>query len=288
MSLAPRMQDLLRAELELGAGPVVVGDSVELVVRLQHPAGVHYELVPEGFDYSWVLLSRGGAVTTTAGEVSETTYRLTLCSLEAGERELPAPVFHNQSGTPVSVALAPLPTLSVRGVLAETEDAPRPIIGFMEPTAADGGLSWGWIVLPLLVCIALALWIARRRRARSTPGAPLPTPEQRLAVLEASDLGAAGEPSFAANLHVELTGLVREHFDLRAGGGRASLTDDEWLAAAALEFSEQQRVALHALFLESREVKYGGATPTHWALQESLAAARRVLTGVPTAAEVSS
>lgn len=275
--------ELPRAELELSPARVVIGDAVEVVVHLHHIAGERIELTPEGFDYSWVLLGRAGSVTTTDGAAAHTTYRFTLASLEAGERELPTPIFKTDSGTPVEVALAPLPTLDVGGFLAETEDAPRPIVGFLEPSAASPGPSWAWAALPLLLLLAaLAWWFARRRRAGAASVEARPTPLQRLTALEARDLAAAGEPGFAADLHVELTQLVREHFDLRVGGTRRdSLTDDEWLAASALDLSEEQRVALHALFLGSREVKYGGARPTHWALQESLAAARVVLTKAP-------
>ena len=284
-------------ELELGREQVVVGDSVDVIVRLHHASGTHFELTDGGFDYSWIARSSGGAATTTEGALAQTTYRWTLTSLEAGERELPALIFHDAAGSAVETSLPAPPTLHVGSVLAETEDAPRPLVGFLEPTAADPGLVWPWIALPVLLALALAWWLARRRRARTTPPVPRATPLQRLAALEALDLGAAGEPGFATDLHVELTQLVREHFDLRAGAsgpqspspgaGRVSLTDDEWLAAAALEFSEQQRVALHALLLESRAIKYGGATPTHWALQESLAGARSVLTSAAELEEAS-
>lgn len=277
---------LPRAELELSPARVVVGDSVEVVVHLHHVAGERVELTSEGFDYSWVILGRAGSVTTTDEAAAHTTYRFTLASLEPGERELPTPVFRMESGSQLDVALATPPTVDVGGLLAETEDAPRPIVGFLEPSAPPSGWAWGWAALPLLLLVALAWWFARRRRARAVPVAPRLTPLQRLAALEARDLAAADEPGFAADLHVELTRLVREDFDLRVGGAgagtrRDSLTDDEWLAVAALELSEEQRVALHALFLESREIKYGGARPTHWALEESLAAARAVLTSAP-------
>ena len=283
-------QQSVRVELGVEPARVVVGDTVELTVLLHHAPGAELSLSADAFDYSWVVLDRAGSLTRPSadGGGAVTTHRWTITSLEAGTRELPVPSVHDASGTAVAVAVGPLPTLEVGAVLGTNEDAPRPIVGFQEPEAADTGFPWGWAALPLLLVVALAAWVAHRRRDRLADAAPRATPDQRLAALEARDLDEPEHAELGADVHRELTQLVREHFDLRAGATRVSSTDEEWLELAAGELTEQQRTRLTDLFIESRAVKYGGACPTHWALQESVAAARAVLADASRLEEVAS
>jgi len=277
-----------RATLEVAPASVTVGDPVELVVHLQHAPGARYELSTESFDYAWVVLDHGGRATAAQDGVETTTYRLSIAALEAGEHELPAPVFRDANATAVQVEVVPGAPLEVAGVLASTEDAPRPIVGFPEPPASASSFAWWWLAVPLAAALAIGWWLRRRRRRAVPAPAAGPSPRERLQALEARDLEVDDEPGLAAEVHFELTHLLREHFDARAGKSRASATDEEWLAAAAPELGEAERTALRDLFAASREFKYGGAAATHWALRESLAAARAILDGASELQEAAS
>lgn len=276
---SPQLGNTVRIDLAIEAAPVVVGDAFDVTVTVHHAQGASVELGTSDFDYSWVVFDRGGSVTRAAddGLGAITTQHLTLASLEAEARELPVPAVLDASGKGIAVEVGTVPTLEVAGVLGTEEDAPRPIIGFLETPPEPEGLPLAWAALPLIVILALAAWFMHRRREPGEDEPPRATPEQRLAALEARKLDDSDDAGLGAQVHRELTHLVREYFDLRAETSRVSATDEEWLELAGDQLSDEQRTRLADLFLESRAVKYGGARPTHWALKESIAAARAVL-----------
>jgi len=237
---------------------------------------------PERLDGSWVSF---GALPPEPSwrdpadpnrRVSRQRWRL--ASLEPGARTLPALVAEVLAGSGVS--LDP-PQVDVVGVLAEGEDAPRPLAGFPDSFGAgvDDGPSFVGRALPFLVGAgllgALLAFVFLRRREgrerREVPKAPL----ERLAELEVG-LETRGPATTLAGL----SGLVREALGARAVPACPSgASDEEWLAAvrARAELGRDSVADLEDLFARSEAVKYGGARPTRWALDETFALARRLL-----------
>jgi hypothetical protein len=269
-----RAQDSL-VRWELPAAEAEVGEPVRARLVAEHPASVRPSLPPLGLDDSWVVFEGRPAWTEAlaqdAGRAT-TTWEFRFASLESGERALPELVL-SLGDARVDV---PAARLAFRGVLAEGEDAPRPVKGLPElpPEPARGALAW-WIAGAAVAVAALAAF-RLARRARRAPVAAVPAPSARLAVLEAEPLASAADVQTA---HFALTRLLRESADLRAGRDRSALTDEEWSDAARGEFDAAglgaaERAALEALFAKASAVKYGPERPTHWATREALASAR--------------
>ena len=133
---------------------------------------------------------------------------------------------------------------------------------------------------------ALALWLRKRSGAARAEGARPATPLQRLAAIEPRGLSDPGEVQAA---YFQITAAVREGIDARLGAdragrtGRAGLTDDEWVAALAESdsLSAEDLDLLADLLGSCAAVKYGGARPTHWAVEEVLGRARSFLESSP-------
>jgi hypothetical protein len=284
--------------LALGAGPegetsarwsceptaVEVGQPFALVLELEHESTVGTALLapraPE-LDPSWVVF---GAEPVARAPLADGRVR-TRCvwhvaSLEPGERSLADALSGLALGEAVTRIQVGDARVSVAGVLAQGEDAARPLRGFPvgfadAATRAAARTSW-----PALLAAGLALgaalswaWVrARRRRARARMGAA-PLPLERLAALEAGAAEAGRERCY------ELTSLLREAGDRLTKRPRAALTDEEWLATvhASLEIPRGVVAELTAVFERVARVKYAGESPTEWALAETFTRARRAL-----------
>jgi hypothetical protein len=252
---------------------VEVGEPFELVLELEHPGGAALPATDEllDLDDAWVVLggSRAPGEPLAAGR-SRTRFTFQVAALEPGARSLP--------GLPFGVAP---PALDVRGVLAEGEDAPRPLRDLRPPppapAAATSPVPWLAGVAALLAFGGLAWWRARRR---SVP-APAPGPLERFAALERAADAAARERC------LELARLVREATDAHAGRPRAGLSDEEWLAALGEHGvpAPDVRAQLGDVLERCARVKFGGERPTEWALNELVGSARTALDRV-TAEEV--
>jgi hypothetical protein len=175
------------------------------------------------------------------------------------------------------VSLQPEPAqLTVRGELAQGEDAPRPQRGFLPPPPEErerGWLLWPALAL-LLACAAAVAWLLRRRR-RPTPGA-VPGPLEHLARLERE---FAGDPALAREVVFALTRLVRERTDEQLASPRAALPDEEWvrLVAGDARLSEPVRAAARRLLERAEAVKYAQASPSRFLVEELCAEARVAL-----------
>jgi hypothetical protein len=261
---------------------VELGVPFELVLEIEHRSGDAPALAPGALasDPAWAVLEGGVPLALPdlddpARRVSEV--RWTVVALEPGTLDLPevelsypAP----EGGEALPVAIAGGRAIEVSGVLADGEDAPRPLppdLGVDEPARARGWVTpalWSGGLALLGALAFLFIFIARRARARPVPAAPPPTPRERLAALEES---ALDDPEAVRAAHVELTRALREHFD--GDRTRAALTDEEWLEALRQPADGE----LARLFAECRPVEYGGERPTHWATRERVARARALV-----------
>jgi hypothetical protein len=169
--------------------------------------------------------------------------------------------------------------VTVGGVLAPGEDAPRPLREFPDGFAAEEELraaaGWGtWLALGAALLAAGAgayLW-RRRRSGRAVPRSA--SVLERLAALERES--ASGASSAGC---YELTRLLRTAGDELCRKSRGGLTDEEWLAEVAATFAVPRAALgdLTAAFERAARVKYAGEAPTPWAMQETFQRARAAL-----------
>ncbi len=262
---------------------VELGEPFQLVLELFHPAGVSGRELAAGelaLDESWVVLAQEAVTSAAQNDGSLHTRRAwRVVSLEPGERSLAealARVVLSARVTQISVGAA---RVQVRGILAEGEDAARPLREF--PPNFGGGHEAaarpGWIPLlvgsALLVAIGAGAYVWRRRRGRR--GAAIPSaPFERLAELERSFQGERGREGC-----YELTHLLRAAGDGLRQKPRGGLTDEEWLAEITASFEVPRNAVneLAAVFERAGRVKYAGEAATPWAMQETFAKARAAL-----------
>ena len=265
---------------------VALGEPFALVLELEHPSVYSGGELAAGeltLDESWVVLSEAPAESTVLPDGRAATRRTwRVASLEPGERSLSDAL----SGFALSGAVERIQVgdahVGVRGVLAEGEDAPRPMREFPEGFAGEGraeGAS-GWIVWTLtgvLLAGTLASVVVWRRLRRRAVASVRVTPLERLGELERE---LEGERARAGCF--ELTRLLREAADGARQRSRAGLTDEEWLAelSASAELPREAVSELGAVFERAGRVKYAGEPATPWALQETFARARSALAAV--------
>lgn len=259
---------------------VEIGEPVQVVLEVEHEAGVSVRLPKTGVvvDPSWVVLDEPRIVRTPS--LTRATWRV--CSLEPGERRLPAIALEIEEGGAKRTVEAVAETLSVQPALADGEDAPRPMTGFRPvPADAVGAPRWPWIA-----SVALALAIAgglawRRLRRRALPAAP-PTPLARLSALERL---AAADPEAARPVVYGVSRLLRESIDAWLAEPRAALTDAAWVAR--IEADERVPLGVRSttarLLRDAEGVKYALVVPTRFALTEVLADARNGLEALASA-----
>ena len=266
------------------------------------PAGEDALLPGDG---SWVLLgSRLEPAVSLDGDPRRSVTRrvFELASLEPGERVLPAELVAavlpegtgaagedsgdaGDAGDAVDAVEQPgdaAPRIVVRGVLAEGEDAPRPLRGLPEgfgsPALATATSRWPWIAGGLALAAVLALAVARLLRRRAWGSRAAATPDDPGELLERLAADLPRDPALLRERHFALTRLLRESADRRAGAARAGLTDEEWLARLGEDaLAPEARAPLAEVLGRAAAVKYGAALPTEWALRETVETARRAL-----------
>ena len=270
------------AHFEFEPPEAEVGKPVELVLFIPHDAGerVTFDATALDADTAWVVLA--GPNATTAPEeygdgraITRITWQV--ASLEAGERDAPSieVKLAAKSEAPHSV-LVTAAKLNVRSVLGANEDSPRAPLGFRPVPPEQASRAWiawtiGSVALLAIGAAGLALWIAKRRRAK-----PAPQPS-RLDMIEALGRRDVEQPAAVREIHYELARLVREVFDSRHGVSRNALTDEEWLTTVAASFTPEHLQELAEILRTSAEVKYGAAQPTQWAVRETIQRARKVV-----------
>ena len=279
---------------------VEVGEPFPVVLELVHPAdtgGVALSAGELTLDDSWVLLDTRLEPAVVEGDAASgrrvTRRVFEVVSLEPGERTL---TLAGLSPLAEGDAEEEQVTVSVTGVLAADEDAPRPLRGF--PPAFGEGRKvstslppWAWALGGAMVLSAGVLgWFLRRRPGPATKADAPVDPLARLALLEAE------ETKDLAGLrarHFALSRLLREATDAKIRGDRTGCTDEEWLALVATSLSPTNGggASLEAALAGCARVKYAGELPSPFAVQETFDHARRALealAALPNGREVAS
>jgi hypothetical protein len=260
-----------RAELHASLAVAEVGQPFVVSLRLEGPPGTALSPAQEApaLAGSWAILEISPLSVLRSDErgiVLER--RAQVVALEPGQRALPAELCE-ALGARASWLDASPPALSVSGVLASGEDAPRALIGvpddLRETRAAAGVPAWvlvsSALVLALLAGLA-ALVLVRRARARRAPCPPSPLEQLEALATSAQNLG---------ELHVALARLVRAC----TAADRPGLADEEWLQGLTL--AAEVRADLAQVLQACARAKYAGERPTGWAFEETCRLARRVL-----------
>jgi hypothetical protein len=248
----------------LSSESVQIGEPIHCTVDLSLVDGSAPVLDEQSYNPgpSWAVLS--GPVVERSGE-GKATLSWSLFALEEKAGALPTPSL-SSSGEAINLVA---PSVTVAAALAEGEDEPRPARGFYVPeieSAASGLGPWPLLVAGLAV-LAFAFWRSRRK---STPEAELELCfSARLDLLRS---GVDGDASSVSALHSELTHLLRAAY----GDESSGWSDEEWVEKADL--SDGERAELRGVFSACAEVKYGGARPTRFAVEETLERAQALLT----------
>ena len=255
---------------------VAIGQPCTWRLELDH-AAQRRPLVAEvdlELDRSWLVVEGPRRVTRDAGQGRALTeLRWTVLSLEPGERALPALEVFLDDGT----GLAPNPAaLVVEGELAQGEDGPRPMPGFhalQERTSPVRPRHLLWTLAALLA--GAAGWVALTRSRRDRDG-PEPSPLERFGRL---DRDPGQDPEALRPLMVELSRLLRRAGEERLDAPRPAATDEEWIATLRAAGRHPARLVddLEVLLADCAAVKFAGARPTRFAVQDTLERAETTL-----------
>ena len=262
--------------VSLEPASVEVGQPVVIRCEIAHPPGISPRSVELELDPSspWVLLD------SSREPASETTTLLwRFVHLAPGEAE-PPDLFYSyrldEGGRTVRVEV---PLLTVTGVLAEVEDAPRPLASFRvieDPIAARP--AWmTWILIAggaagALGLLALGFLLPTLRRLLRPSGPSMPAAEARLQALREENLSERAR-------HYALTRLLREELDLRGGVDRRGLSDEEWQDATRTDpkVATEAHEEITRVLAGARAPKYAGEVPTAWTVEETFTHAAAAL-----------
>jgi hypothetical protein len=273
------------ARLEAEPREARIGEPVRWTLTLEHAADARVVLPKEWptLDGSWVLLDTGLVLRSLEPDGRATTRASwSVMSLEPGERALPP--IEVEIGDEVVTAQAA--ALKVVSELAQGEDEPRPIRGFLPPQGRAGAralLPWIGGLAVLLAAVAIWRWRARARRKVVAPSAP--TPLDELAQLRGR---ARSEPDAARKITYAAVALLRRAVDRYLGETRSASPDDEWLRR--VEPDERVplgvRSAATRILQGAERVKYAQAMPTPFALEEMLSSTESALAALAEAPPV--
>lgn len=255
----------IRASLTPTPREVAVGEPVRWRLEIVGAPDTQFEIEEREAPPLWVVLEKPEQQQRPDGLSIE----WQLLALEAGEHTWPAPnIRWSQLGASGTVLCESTP-LVVRAELGEQEDAPRELRQELPGPTPASSVFWPWVGAgaALLTLSAGALYFQRRSRRRV-----------ELPVLSAGEQAErwrsqvhAGELDARTSLF-QLTRLVRQTLDARAGQDLAALTDEQWVEKAQLQ--PEQRTALSAWLGALEAIKYAGSEPTRFALDEHFAQAQ--------------
>jgi hypothetical protein len=270
-----------------------VGEPVRVVIEIGHDREVDVRGLlskPVELDPSWVLLGR--EIEPPRADPAEPARFLSRCvlsvaSLEPGARSLAAELSRAFQDERLASFDASAAHVDVASVLAEGEDAPRPLRGLPESFGAPAGeaglgafvgrSALRWILAgAALVVLASAAYVVRRERARRRRAVSSQDPLaalERFAPARGTPAGALRERAY------ELSHFLRATVDRRFSLAHGGLTDEEWLAAleSSAAAAPELVAELRAFCARTESIKYAGAEPSEWAHGELLASARRAL-----------
>jgi len=273
----------VQAEWTVDPPAAEVGQPVKWTLRVEHELGARFDWeglmdsFEAGLDGSWTLFDRSGVLTRAledGGGRARSQVEWTVASLEPGARELPGLTFQIGNET---IEIAPA-TVEVRGVLAEGAETHRPAIGFREVSEAPASSLLPTLVIAGLVALlAAGLWLRRRRGGKALAVAPPRAADRLRARLDDWRSVVPRTPNEIREVHYELSELLRSGVDDSLGEDRRGLSDDEWIADLERRqaLSATMRADLARLLTAAGGIKYGGAEPSPWAVEENLAAAER-------------
>lgn len=285
---APARAQEVSAQVTAGApGPVTVGDPVQMVVEVVHPAGT-FAILPalKGSWGDFEVRDVSAPVTEERDEGSLVTRQsLEVVLFAPGEFDTPPLLVNVSDRTGVTLqAVAPPLRVTVTSVLAEGETEPRDIkpqailrAGWLTPQLAGG-------LLGLLVAGVGSYSLWRRVRHGGLLGR---TALQRV-LDELDGIAAANLPAQGRykELYLAVTHSVRRHAEREFGVDLHERTTSEMrsmLRSLALHPELQRR--LLTLFAESDLVKFAQVTPTPQSAEALLGEARAVAQDLTSARE---
>ena len=203
----------------------------------------------------------------------------TLLPLAGGTLVTPTLTATLEGGATIEV---PASAVEVLPSLGETEEAPRPLLGFREaPDRRVGDPRAALLALIGVLAAGAGLFLWRRSVLRRRSFVPPPPPEKSaIEQLRALDPTA----SAAGTTMAALAPLFRRAFDQGLPSAertrRSSLTDDDW--GREVEAIAGDRGADAArLIHELSGYRYGGGEPTSFAVKDALQRASELATSAP-------
>lgn len=245
---------------------VQLGQPITCTLEVPHGGGATLEAPELELDYGWAVIAGPEEQVLGWG----TRFSWSLLALEAGARELPGVELQLGGG---ERTLVPPASVQVAGALAAGEDAPRSLPGFRsveERTSQVRPRHLFWIALALGLCVLTGL--ALRRRTSKPRAREEPSELERFQGLE---------PSLELPLAIQLAELLRAAAERRANLDEPleGLTDEEWVAALTRlgALDGEASTELDALLSVCRDIKFAGARPTRFAIEELLTRSEALL-----------
>lgn len=265
----------VRLELSVEPAEARIGEPLAWTLRATHDRGrrVLARDLDLALDDSWVVVEGPAArARRLASGETLTEVRWTVLSLEPRASHVAALEVPFDVGPAGSVEGEPF---TVLGELAEGEDAPRPLPGFHTVEERTGPVRPRHLGAGAALFAVLAGgWLfARRGRARAEPE---PTELERFAGL---DRTGRDDPARVRALMYELSALLRIAAERRLGESLAARSDEEWVAAARASGRLPDALVdeLERVLAECAAVKYAGARPTRFAVDDVLRRAEALL-----------